>query len=84
MNEAKFKLTLIFMVFAMIGFGPISLGCLIGMSIVLMGPLWFHQLIESLSKGKLLEGTWRPGKHICVQSFLVLASLLWLIFFLSL
>ncbi len=75
MNAAQFKLTLIFMVFAVIGFGPISPGCLIGMSIVLMRPLWFHQLIESLYKGKALEGTWRPGKHIRVQSFLVLASL---------
>lgn len=32
-------------------------------------------LIESLYKGKSLEGTWRPGKYIRVQSFLVLGSL---------
>lgn len=37
-----------FAVFAIIGFGPISPGCLIGMYIVLMRPDWFLQLADDM------------------------------------
>ena len=54
MNTAQLKCLAVFFVFAIIGFGPISLGCLLGMFIVLNRPRWFWQLIEQLYAGKQL------------------------------
>lgn len=48
MNLAQFKCFLILSVFAMIGFGPVSLTCLIGMYIVLARPQWFLDLVGDL------------------------------------
>lgn len=48
MNLAQLKCLSVFSVFAVIGFGPISPGCLIGMFIVVMRPLWFLQLTHDL------------------------------------
>ncbi len=48
MNLAQLKLISVFSVFAIIGFGPISPGCLIGMYVVLMRPMWFWNLIGNL------------------------------------
>lgn len=39
MNAAQFKLTLVFLVFAVIGFGPVSPGCLIGLSVLESAPI---------------------------------------------
>jgi hypothetical protein len=47
-NLAQTKCLTVFSVFAIIGFGPISPGCLIGMSVVLMRPMWFWNLIGHL------------------------------------
>ncbi|MDD5227737.1 MAG: hypothetical protein PHN45_12575 [Methylococcales bacterium] len=47
-NLAQTKCLAVFSIFAIIGFGPISPGCLIGMSIVLMRPMWFWNLIGDL------------------------------------
>ena len=44
MNLAQIKCSSVFAVFAIIGFGPISPGCLIGMVVVLMRPKWFLAL----------------------------------------
>ena len=44
MNLAQIKCLSVFAVFAIIGFGPISPGCLIGMVVVLMRPKWFLAL----------------------------------------
>jgi hypothetical protein len=54
MNTAQLKCLAVFSIFAVIGFGPISPGCLLGMFIVLNRPLWFLQLIEHLYAGKQL------------------------------
>lgn len=48
LNLAQVKCLAVFSVFAVIGFGPISPGCLIGMFVVLMRPLWFWNLIGAL------------------------------------
>jgi len=44
MNLAQIKCLSVFSVFAIIGFGPISPGCLIGMFVVLIRPKWFLAL----------------------------------------
>ena len=48
MNSAQLKCLSIFAIFAIIGFGPVSPGCLIGMYIVVMRPEWFLLLIEKM------------------------------------
>ena len=48
MNSAQIKCLSVFSVFAIIGFGPISPGCLIGMFIVIMRPRWFWRLVDNL------------------------------------
>lgn len=47
-NLAQAKCLVVFSVFAIIGFGPISPGCLIGMYVVLMKPMWFWNLVGDL------------------------------------
>jgi hypothetical protein len=48
MNSAQLKWLSVFAIFAVIGFGPVSPGCLIGMYIVIMRPIWFLQLVDKL------------------------------------
>ena len=48
MNITQIKCLSVFAIFAIIGFGPISPGCLIGMSVVLMRPAWFWQVMTGL------------------------------------
>jgi hypothetical protein len=48
MNLTQIKCLLTFTIFAIIGFGPISPGCLIGLYVVLFRPLWFWKLIGNL------------------------------------
>lgn len=48
MNLAQVKCLAVFSVFAIIGFGPISPGCLIGMTIVVIRPRWFARLISNM------------------------------------
>ena len=48
MNSAQLKCLSVFSIFAVIGFGPVSPGCLIGMYVVMMRPIWFLQLIDNL------------------------------------
>lgn len=44
LNKAQIKCLVVFSVFAIIGFGPVSPGCLIGMAVVAFRPNWFWQL----------------------------------------
>jgi hypothetical protein len=53
MNAAQLKILLVFSIFAVIGFGPISPGCLIGMYIVIVRPQWFLRLVGNLYDDKL-------------------------------
>ncbi|MDD5271905.1 MAG: hypothetical protein PHU14_04220 [Methylovulum sp.] len=48
MNPSQLKCLSVFAVFAIIGFGPVSPGCLIGMSIVIMRPAWFWALTNNV------------------------------------
>jgi len=48
MNSAQIKCLCVFAVFAVIGFGPVSPGCLIGIYIVAFRPYWFWALANSL------------------------------------
>lgn len=52
MNVAQLKCLLVFSIFAIIGFGPVSPGCLIGMYIVIMRPQWFITLASDLYDNK--------------------------------
>jgi hypothetical protein len=51
-NKAQIQCLAVFSVFAIIGFGPISPGCLIGMFIVMFRPHWFWQLTVNVYAGK--------------------------------
>lgn len=48
MNYTRIKSFLVFLVFSIIGFGPVSLTCLIGMYIVIRRPPWFHEVVRNL------------------------------------
>jgi hypothetical protein len=54
MNKAQIKCLAVFSVFAVIGFGPISPGCLIGMAVVILRPRWFGQLLIDLYTNKTM------------------------------
>lgn len=47
-NKAQLKCLAVFSIFAIIGFGPVSLGCLIGMYVVIKRPTWFMELIDAM------------------------------------
>lgn len=57
MNPSQIKCLLVFSVFAIIGFGPISPGCLIGMYVVVFRPLWFWTLINTIYANKIPPDT---------------------------
>jgi hypothetical protein len=48
MNKTQIKCLIVFSIFAIIGFGPISPGCLIGMFVVIYRPRWFWQVAVNL------------------------------------
>lgn len=48
MNSAQIKCIMVFSVFAVIGFGPVSPGCLIGMYAVATRPRWLIELVRQL------------------------------------
>lgn len=78
MNTTQFKCLAVFSIFAVIGFGPISLGCLIGMYVVLKRPPWFWQLTNNLyvEKTPMQSGVTMKEKQLmrkkCFLSLLIL------------
>jgi cobalamin synthase len=48
MNSSQIKCLAVFSLFAVIGFGPVSPGCLIGMYVVALRPRWFRMLIANM------------------------------------
>ena len=48
LNVAQLKTLAVFAIFAIIGFGPVSPGCLIGMFIVVARPRWFLGLVLAM------------------------------------
>ena len=55
MNKTQINCTAIFSVFAAIGFGPVSPGCLIGMFVVLTRPTWFLNVAAGLYANKPMQ-----------------------------
>jgi hypothetical protein len=74
MNSAQLKSLAVFSLFAIIGFGPISPGCLIGMYIVTMRPAWFLALTENMYRDKALNVI-TYIKNPRIKAFLSLFSL---------
>lgn len=56
MNIAQIKCLAVFSIFAIIGFGPVSPGCLIGLYIVVMRPIWFGKLVGDLYEKPFQKG----------------------------
>lgn len=52
MNPTQIQCFLFLLVLAVIGFGPISITCLIGFHIVINRPPWFLDLVRKLYHGK--------------------------------
>lgn len=48
MNRTQVNCLLAMTVLALIGFGPLSLTCLIGMAVVIARPHWFFELVQHL------------------------------------
>lgn len=59
MNVTQVKSFLFLTVLAIIGFGPLSLTCLIGLFIVLRRPDWFYQVVKNLYRGTACESAHR-------------------------
>lgn len=79
MNLTQIKFLAVFAIFAIIGFGPISPGCLIGMYVVSRRPNWFWELTDKLYKGKRLPSKLSAAEHVLETRYLrkkVFASLL--------
>ena len=86
MNEAHIKSLLVLSVLAIIGFGPLSFTCLIGLYIVLGRPAWFYQLTREIYLGKnpgvramKPARPARPGSLALGSRFLTFLSLLLLL-----
>ena len=77
MNKAQLKFFIVFTIFAVIGFGPVSPGCLVGMYIVIMRPIWFLQLVDDLYNNPADLGfiVANESKNIRIKTFLCLLTL---------
>lgn len=77
-NTAQLKCLSVFSIFALIGFGPISPGCLIGLYVVWKRPAWFHTLVGRVynhpkSTGFVTSAQIRKAR---IKSFLSILTLL--------
>lgn len=57
MNETQIKCLIVMSMLALIGFGPLSLTCLIGMSVVIWRPQWFYVVVHNLYRDQNDEET---------------------------
>ncbi|MEI7838899.1 MAG: hypothetical protein WCJ11_00185 [Methylococcaceae bacterium] len=79
MNVAQIKCLAVFSIFAIIGFGPVSPGCLIGLYIVALRPIWFGKLVGDLYEKPFQKGANFSPKIITksrIKTFCVLFCLL--------
>lgn len=76
-NSAQLKCLSVFAIFAIIGFGPISPGCLIGTYVVVMRPAWFLSLVGRVYNHPKHAGfvTARQTRAARIKSFLTLLAL---------
>ena len=75
MNAAQIKCLSVFAIFAIIGFGPVSPGCLIGMYIVLKRPVWFRKLIGDMYENLNFEIDRTEQAAVRKKTFLFLLCL---------
>ena len=75
MNFAQVKCIFVFAIFAIIGFGPVSPGCLIGMYIVVARPRWFLELTDKVYENLELDISVMHAKNSRMKSFLTLLAL---------
>ena len=75
MNNAQLKCLSLFAIFAVIGFGPVSPGCLIGMYVVIMRPIWFLQLVDNLYSDFKAPGFITSNNNTRIRAFLCLLIL---------
>jgi len=78
MNVAQIKCLSVFSLFAIIGFGPVSPGCLIGMYIVVMRSEWFLRLVKNMYGNPLASNSIvivQQTKNSRIKSFLSLLTL---------
>ncbi len=74
MNSAQLKCLFVFAIFSVIGFGPVSPGCLIGMYVVIMRPTWFLQLVDNLYNNFTAPG-FIASNNTRIKAFLCLLAL---------
>lgn len=55
-NAIQVKCLLVLMAFVVIGFGPLSPTCLLGLYVVIARPRWFFELVQALYR--------RPGEEV--------------------
>ena len=74
LNSAQFKTLAVFLIFAIIGFGPVSPGCLIGMFIIVARPKWFLDLAMAMYE-QTSEISYSQLHGIRLRAFACLVSL---------
>lgn len=75
MNLTQIKCLAVFSLFLIIGFGPISITCLIGLYVVLIRPQWFWQLINNLYAKLALPQPIKFIEHPRIKCFFSLIGL---------
>jgi len=74
MNNTQLKCLSVFALFAIIGFGPVSPGCLIGLYVVIMRPNWFLQLTDKLYSNRTVPSL-SATNNIRIKAFICLLTL---------
>ncbi len=74
MNSSQLKCLFVFAIFAIIGFGPVSPGCLIGMYVVIRRPDWFLTLVDNLY-GNPVPKRLITSNKVRIKAFLCLLTL---------
>ena len=82
MNGAQINTLLVLTALAIIGFGPVSITCLIGMHVVISRPRWFYRLTRSIyrdaSPGRPMRSA-KPRSLALGVRFMTFLSLLFLL-----
>jgi hypothetical protein len=82
MNPTQIKCLFVFAIFALIGIGPLSPTCLIGLYIVIERPRWFFNLVGNLYErqpplqNRVLPNAEKKTRRTRVKCFLSLLILL--------
>lgn len=76
-NPAQLKCLSVFAIFGIIGFGPVSPGCLIGMYLIVRRPEWFLKLVGRVYEHPRYDVfvTAQQTRNARIRSFLSLLTL---------